>query len=307
MDRNNDVNRSSPQRPPLFLSSLRLMATLSSADLDWDGFAMAVTPVRVSDSVSIPPPEWHFLNIAPLDESVTIEGLEFTCGDVKDSLTTIHGARFQTLLPVGIPGHLEWRAASGGPLHLYLHHQWLVRAAEAAERDPAKIELTLNGLLQDRTLEHLGLALQTAFVAPGGCDRLFAETIANLLGMHLFRNFAVFPSNPREYKGGLAPWRLRRVIDYIQAHLGNHLSLNELASISELSPYHFGRLFKQSTGFSPHHYVTLARIEWAKRRLQERKLSLAEISMTLGFSGQSHFTTVFHKVTGDTPKTYSKS
>lgn len=295
---------SSPEKAPLFLSSLRLPVTVGSADNRWDGIALAITPVRVKDSVSIPPPDWHFLNIAPLDDNVLIEDIAFVCGDVKDSLAIVHGARIQTLLPVGIPGKFAWEASSGGPLHVYLHDEWLIRSAEALDHDPAKAELTLNGFLHDPILEHLGLALHAAFVAPGSCDRLFAETIASLLGMHLLRNFTMLPSNLRRYTGGLAPWRLRRVIEYINANLGRQLGLNELASVAELSPYHFGRLFKQSTKFSPHRYVTLARIDWAKQRLQERKLSLAEISAVLGFSGQSHFTTVFHKLTGRTPRSY---
>ena len=289
---------------PLFLSSLRLTATLTSADSGWDGVALALTPVRARDSVSIPPPDWHFLNVAPLSTDTLIEEISFTCGDKRDTLAHIHGARIQTLLPIGVPGKFSWGAASGGPLHIYLHNHWVVRAAEASGSDPAKVELTMNGFLDDAVLEHLSFALHAAYVSPGGCDRLFAETIASMLGMHLFRNFTVFPKDVRIYKGGLAPWRLHRVIEYINQHLGQQLSLNELASISELSPYHFGRLFRQSTGFSPHRYVMLQRINRAKQNLRDQGSSLAEISAALGFSGQSHFTTVFHRITGCTPRSY---
>jgi len=84
------------------------------------------------------------------------------------------------------------------------------------------------------------------------------------------------------------------------------LTLTELAAVVGMNPHHFCRAFKQSTGCPPHRYVLNRRVERAKRLLTEDHLPLAEIGLTVGFQNQSHFTTVFHRLTGVTPKTYRK-
>jgi AraC family transcriptional regulator len=98
--------------------------------------------------------------------------------------------------------------------------------------------------------------------------------------------------------------RLRRTIDYIEANLTGDLRLEEMADNVQMSPYTFGRLFRQSTGLTPHQYLLQVRIREAKRLLREGRSHIADISLQLGFSDQSHFTRVFHKITGVTPKKF---
>ncbi len=107
-----------------------------------------------------------------------------------------------------------------------------------------------------------------------------------------------------EQRGGLTPARLRHVKNYIHSHLNEELSLRELAKLAQLSPYHFGRLFKQSTGLSPHQFVMRQRIAKGRELLAEEYLSIAEIGDQLGFASQSHFTTVFRNLAGTTPSRY---
>lgn len=107
-----------------------------------------------------------------------------------------------------------------------------------------------------------------------------------------------------ERRGGLPPARLRHVKDYIHSHLDENLSLRKLAELAQMSPYHFGRLFKQSTGLSPHQYVLRQRIAKGRELLGDEHLSIAEISSQLGFASQSHFTTVFRNLAGTTPNHY---
>jgi AraC family transcriptional regulator len=92
------------------------------------------------------------------------------------------------------------------------------------------------------------------------------------------------------------------VEQYVAANLGQDLSINELANLAHLSPYHFARFFKQSTGLSPHQYVLKRRIDEGKRLMRQTTLDLAEIAQQLGFRDQSHFTARFRKLTGVTPK-----
>ncbi len=109
------------------------------------------------------------------------------------------------------------------------------------------------------------------------------------------------------YRGGLPQHKLTLVTDYISDRLEEELSLNELAAIAQLSPYHFSRAFKQSTGISPHRYVIQQRIERAKQLLLQGKMSLADVAIACGFSHQSHLNRHFKRLTGVTPKTLLKS
>jgi len=94
---------------------------------------------------------------------------------------------------------------------------------------------------------------------------------------------------------------------YIEEHLADEISLSSLARLVQLSPFHFSRAFKDSFGMPPHRYLTSRRIERAKTLLAERKLSVTEIGLGVGFSETSSFTSVFRKLTGETPTEYRRS
>ena len=98
--------------------------------------------------------------------------------------------------------------------------------------------------------------------------------------------------------------RLRRVAEYIQQNLDKDLSLAELAAVVYISPYHFARLFKDSTGVPPHRFVVRQRIARARGVLVTPELSIAQVSRMVGFRTPSHFTTVFRRVLGVTPRAY---
>lgn len=108
----------------------------------------------------------------------------------------------------------------------------------------------------------------------------------------------------QEHRGGLSPGRLRVVMDYIEAHLHEKVSLRRMAELIRMSPYHFGRLFKQSTGLSPHQYFLEQRILKARELLADQRLAITEISQRLGFGSRAHFTTAFRKRVGTTPREY---
>lgn len=94
-------------------------------------------------------------------------------------------------------------------------------------------------------------------------------------------------------KGGLAPWRMKRVVDYVEANLETPITLVDMAKQAGLHHIHFSRAFKQSTGMSPHRWRLARRAERARQLLADRKLSLAQIALMVGFSSQAHFTTAF--------------
>lgn len=102
-------------------------------------------------------------------------------------------------------------------------------------------------------------------------------------------------------RGGLSPAALHRVKLFVEAHLARRIRVGELAQRSGLSVFYFTRAFRQSTGMTPHAYVQRRRVERARELLSQSTRSLGDIALEVGFSSQSHFTTVFRRLTGLTP------
>ncbi len=94
------------------------------------------------------------------------------------------------------------------------------------------------------------------------------------------------------------------MIDYIRANTGANISLVAMAQIAGVSPNHLVLLFTQATGLTPHQFVLRARIDSAKVHLKDKSLSIAEVSKLTGFRTQEHFTKVFRKIVGVTPREF---
>jgi AraC-like DNA-binding protein len=109
------------------------------------------------------------------------------------------------------------------------------------------------------------------------------------------------------FRGGLAGSVLRQIRAYIDAHLGERISLDDLAREAGVSRFHFARQFRLSTGESPMGYLRRVRIERSKSILQSRETTIAEVAATLGFSDQSHFTRTFGRLVGVSPGSFAKS
>jgi AraC-like DNA-binding protein len=97
---------------------------------------------------------------------------------------------------------------------------------------------------------------------------------------------------------------LQQALEFIDAHLGERLTLVKIADAARLSPYHFAHIFKRFTGIAPHQYVMQRRLERAKQLLADTDLPIAEIAAELGYASQSHFSEAFHHTTSVTPLTY---
>jgi len=136
---------------------------------------------------------------------------------------------------------------------------------------------------------------------------MLVEALALALGAHMLRHHsnleAASVALPTA-RGTLDSRRLRRVKDFIEAHLDEELTIEVLASEVSLSPFHFARAFKAATGTAPHRYVSNLRIEKAKLSIAEGKMPLVEIAYLCGFSSQAYFTTWFKRIVGATPGAY---
>ena len=94
--------------------------------------------------------------------------------------------------------------------------------------------------------------------------------------------------------------------EQIEEHLAANISIATLAGLARLSTHHFCRAFKQSFGIPPHRYHMVRRIERAKILLLEQARSVTEIGLDLGFSETSSFSSLFRRLTGQTPSAFRR-
>ncbi|MDJ0569864.1 MAG: helix-turn-helix domain-containing protein [Pleurocapsa sp. MO_192.B19] len=190
-------------------------------------------------------------------------------------------------------------------LSIYLPPTLLERTVlENSERDFSNIELIDRLAIRDPFLEQLAYAFKSELEVEHTSDRLYLESLQTMLCAHLLRHHCSTAIVTTEVSGGLPSSKLRQVIDYIQSNLERDLSLAQLAKVAHVSSHHFGKLFKQSMGVTPHQYVLKCRIERAKKLLSDKKLTLTEVSLATGFCHQSHFTNAFRRYTTLTPRQY---
>jgi len=149
--------------------------------------------------------------------------------------------------------------------------------------------------------------LRQAIDAPEPANRPYLEALGVVLVHELGRLNRRTPRAGAPVRGGLAAWQQRIVTAYVEEHLAEQIPLATLARLVRLSTFHFCRAFKQSFGVPPHRYHTSRRIERAKLMLAERRHSVTEVGLSLGFSETSSFTAVFRKITGQTPSRYHRA
>lgn len=135
----------------------------------------------------------------------------------------------------------------------------------------------------------------------------YAEALTMVLIHEILRVNHGLSREKQIIRGGLAGWQKNRVVEYVEEHLADDISLAELAELARLSPFHFARAFKRSFALPPHRYLTTRRIERAKNLLTKSRLSATEIGVQVGFSDASSFSSVFRKHTGLAPTEYRRS
>jgi AraC family transcriptional regulator len=179
-------------------------------------------------------------------------------------------------------------------IHFHVSSDYLRKRQLAARTDPSQPVRELNDLvIRDPLAEMLA---RTLIERGSAGDSLYAESVGQTLVMHIAR---LEPQRPTV--NALPKWRLKRVQEHIDAHLDECISLADLARVAGLSRMHFAAQFRAATGYRPHDYLLYQRIESAKAKLSTTDMPLAEIALTVGFQAQAHFSTVFKRLTGETP------
>lgn len=178
----------------------------------------------------------------------------------------------------------------------------LLAASESCAR--GGVEVVEKCSPSDPVISSVGLALLAELESEGLGGRLYAESLGNVLAVHLLRHYTAAGGGAQRFTGGLSGQKLRRVMAFIADNCESDLSLAELARVAGMSTFHFAREFKRTTGTTPHQSVMKFRVERAKSLLTESELPLVEVSSRSGFSHQSHFTRLFRRLTGTTPQSY---
>jgi AraC family transcriptional regulator len=215
-----------------------------------------------------------------------------------------------TLWPAGHElGPVSWTAHCVDGSHTeMLRVQLDMSALErlAPEDDPvAGVRLTPQSGIEDPGLASLMRLMEVEVAAGCPTGKLYGESLSLALAAHVAGHYSTGAIEivPRD---GLARPVLTRVLDYIGANLGRDLTITELAAVANMSPHHFSLRFKRSVGVTPHQWVVRARVREAERLLRAQSMSVAEVALALGFASQTHFTDVFHRVTGTTPRHYRR-
>ena len=209
-----------------------------------------------------------------------------------------------SITPAQMPFFARWDGEDHY-LKIRLTSQFIHQVArEALDIDSDRLELLPQARIRDPQLEAIGLMLLSELQQGHTASKLYVESLANVLAVHLIRQYTTARPQPVMYEGGLPQHQLLQVLDYIDAHLHQEIKLTDLAMFLGMSQFHFSHQFKQATGISPYQYLLQQRIERAKQLLRQSDRPIADIALQCGFNSHSHLSKQFRQLTGTTPKAY---
>ena len=179
-------------------------------------------------------------------------------------------------------------------------------AALMASSDGAygEVELRPSHKFADPRLSALVTAAHAEMAAGFPSGRLFLDSLEQALAIALVNGHAVRHRAVQVYQGGLGAARLRRVKELVRANIEYDLSLDEMAESVGLSTAHFARMFRKSTGETPHQFVLRQKIERAKSMLRDPDARVLDVALACGFKTQQHFAQVFRDVCRVSPTEY---
>lgn len=160
---------------------------------------------------------------------------------------------------------------------------------------------------RDPFLSTLSSVLLSAVEQESTTNQLFVDHIGFSLLAHFAQTYGGLRARDGKSQGGLAPWQERRAKEIMCARLASHVTISDIAAECQLTPSHFARAFRRSTGVAPHEFLSQLRIDKAKRLMLTTESPLADIALTCGFGDQSYFTRVFSRSVGVSPGAWRRS
>jgi AraC family transcriptional regulator len=155
--------------------------------------------------------------------------------------------------------------------------------------------------VRDAVVFGTAVLLKRAHVVGGGLTDIEASTLAHRLVAHVVRSYGGRTPADRAPAGGLDRRTVERVAEYVDADLAGTITLDRMAGVATLSPFHFARAFKATTGLAPHRFVTARRLEAAKATLLTTDAGVVRVAHAVGFSNVSHFRRLFRREFGVAP------
>jgi AraC family transcriptional regulator len=270
---------------------------LSSAARGWDGIAVDLYRVRNVDVVAKYPD--HTV-------SLVLRGpfnlLQRRYGRLQRR--TMHAGDI-IVTPVGEPKLLSHREEAE-ILKLRIASALLDRVIADFWPASRSVELLDDFGTRDAHIEGIARALLAEASSGGVAGRLYVESLTNQVVVHLLRHHSSAGRMAEDATAPLPRYKLRRATEYINDNLRDTLALKDIARTVSMSPYHFAHVFKRTVGVTPHHYVIERRIEKAKSLLRDTAWSVTEIAQHVGYTNPSHFSTVFQRFTGHSPRAYRR-
>lgn len=159
----------------------------------------------------------------------------------------------------------------------------------------------------DEDITRAGLLLLDALQSESSDSLVMYDSSARFFLIRLIQKYGLYLDENFEFSQSFSPGQYKRVLEYVAANFGKNITLEEMATQAGISPYHFSRLFKKTTGRPPHQFVMSYRVEQAKRLLTDPYRPLIDIALSCGFSDQAHFSRIFKKIEGQTPKLWRKA
>ncbi|MBR0692753.1 helix-turn-helix domain-containing protein [Bradyrhizobium lablabi] len=250
-------------------------------DITVSRWATVVGGLRNEQAIT---PEWcHIITVALKASRLSLSA---------DSRLLFEGSMAPGTIHISAPGqHL--RAQFVPPfdfLHLHVDNNFLDEAGLASRDSLA----TAVPLLRDPLVEALSRSLLNGSSEP--CRRHYVESVGKAIVMRAMAR----PENARRCSE-LPKWRMKRLEQYLSANIHRPISLGDMAAVAGLSKMHFAAQFRAATGFRPHEYLLLKRVEHAKAAMLQTTMPLVEVAFSVGFNAQAHFSTVFKRFTGMSP------
>lgn len=181
----------------------------------------------------------------------------------------------------------------------------LLEAAAESVAPRGGVTIAENYAASDPLIRHLADDLYNQLNKGYGREKLYLELVASFLAIRLLKLYGTVHTST-ELRGVLRPNKLRRATEFMHDQFHRDISISDIAAEVHISPFHFARMFKQSTGRTPYQYLTSVRIGHAKQLLADTDMPIVEIGMAVGYESQSHFTTLFRTIVGVTPGAYRR-